>query len=106
MRKRVFQTLTYRESGGEVDFGKIAIILSQINTDALELEDVEYLPSDFWVDFEDGLGLADFVAGGWAEPTEAGKSQLELIWRTLCDIREMNPDTMYDSPADFFKAQV
>ena len=51
-------------------------------------------------------GLADFVAGGWAEPTEAGKSQLELVWRTLCDIREMNPDTMYDSPADFFKAQV
>ena len=106
MRKRVFQTLTYRESGGEVDFGKIAIILSQINTDALELEDVEYLPSDFWVDFEDGLGLADFVAGGWAEPTEAGKSQLELVWRTLCDIREISPDTMYDSPADFFKAQV
>ena len=48
-----------------MDFGKIAIILSQINTDALDLEDVEYLPSDFWVDFEDGLGLADFVAGGW-----------------------------------------
>ena len=71
-----------------MDFGKIAIILSQINTDALDLEDVEYLPSDFWVDFEDGLGLADFVAGGWAEPTEAGKSQLELVWRTLCDIRE------------------
>ena len=45
-----------------MDFGKIAIILSQINTDALELEDVEYLPSDFWKDLEDGLGLADFVA--------------------------------------------
>jgi hypothetical protein len=88
-----------------LDFNKIAIILSQINTDALELERVEYLPSDFWVDFEDGLGLADFVAGKWAEPTEMGKSQLELVWRTLCDIREIDPDTMYDSPADFFKAQ-
>ncbi len=88
-----------------MDFNKIAIILSQINTDALELERVEYLPSDFWVDFEDGLGLADFVAGKWAEPTEMGKSQLELVWRTLCDIREIDPDTMYDSPADFFKAQ-
>ena len=106
MKKKVFQTPTYRESGGEVDFGKIAIILSQINTDALELERVEYLPSDFWKDLEDGLGLADFVAGGWAEPTEAGKSQLELAWRTLCDIREIDPDTMYDNPADFFKAQV
>ena len=88
-----------------MDYLKIASILTQINLDALELEDVEYLPSDFWVDFEDGLGLADFVAGGWAEPTEAGKSQLELIWRTLCDIREISPDTMYDNPADFFKAQ-
>ena len=89
-----------------MDFGKIAIILSQINTDALDLEDVEYLPSEFWVDFEDGLGLADFVAGKWAEPTEMGKSQLELVWRTLCDIREIDPEIMYDSPADFFKAQV
>ena len=89
-----------------MDFGKIASILSQINTDALELENVEYLPSDFWVDFEDGLSLADFVAGGWAEPTDMGKSQLELVWRTLCDIREIDPEIMYDSPADFFKAQV
>ncbi len=89
-----------------MDFGKIAIILSQINTDALDLEDVGYLPSEFWVDFEDGLGLADFVAGGWAEPTDMGKSQLELVWRTLCDIREIDPEIMYDSPADFFKAQV
>ena len=89
-----------------MDFGKIAIILSQINTDALDLEDVGYLPSEFWVDFEDGLGLADFVAGNWAEPTDMGKSQLELVWRTLCDIREIDPEIMYDSPADFFKAQV
>ena len=89
-----------------MDFGKIAIILSQINTDALDLEDVGYLPSEFWVDFEDGLGLADFVAGSWAEPTDMGKSQLELVWRTLCDIREIDPEIMYDSPADFFKAQV
>ena len=89
-----------------MDFGKIASILSQINTDALELENVEYLPSDFWVDFEDGLSLADFVAGGWAEPTDMGKSQLELVWRTLCDIREIDPEIMYDSPAEFFKAQV
>ena len=88
-----------------MDFGKIAVILSQINTDALELENVEYLPSDFWVDFEDGLGLADFVAGGWAEPTEMGKSQLEFVWRTLCDMRDLDPEVMYDTPLDFFKAQ-
>jgi hypothetical protein len=89
-----------------MDYNKIASILSQINTDALELENVEYLPSDFWIDLEDGLALADFIAGGWAEPTEAGKAQLELVWFTLCDMRELDPDVMYDSPTDFFKAQV
>jgi hypothetical protein len=89
-----------------MDYNKIASILTQINLDALDLEQVEYLPSDFWKDLEDGLTFAVFVNGGWAEPTEAGKSQLELVWRTLCDIREINPNTMYDSPADFFKAQV
>jgi len=106
MKKRVSWTLNYRESGGEMDYSKIASILSQINEDALELEEVEYLPSDFWIDFEDGLSLADFVDGGWAEPTEIGKSQLELIWRTLCDLRELDPEVMYDTPAEFFKAQV
>ena len=88
-----------------MDYGKVASILSQINTDALALEDVEYLPSDFWIDLEDGLALADFVAGGWAEPTEMGKSQLELVWRMLCSIRELDPEVMYDSVEDFFESQ-
>ena len=88
-----------------MDFGKIASILSQINTDALELEQVEYLPSDFWKDLEDGLSLADLVAGGWAEPTEMGKSQLEFAWRMLCSTRELDPEVMYDSVEHFFESQ-
>lgn len=88
-----------------MDYKKIADILSALNTDALKLEEVEYLPSDFWVELADGLSLADFVSGGWAEPTDDGKSQLELAWRMLCDIRELNPNVMYDSVEDFFKAQ-
>ena len=88
-----------------MDYNKIASILAQINLDALELEEVEYLPSDFWKDLEDGLTLAVFVNGGWAEPTEMGKSQLGYAWRILCDMRDLDPEVMYDSPIDFFKAQ-
>lgn len=88
-----------------MDFGKIADILSQIKDDALELEEIEYLPSDFWIDLEDILSLAEFVSGGWAEPTQVGKSQLELGWRVLCDMRELDPEVMYNSAEDFFKAQ-
>ena len=88
-----------------MDYNKIADILTQINLDALDLEAVEYLPSDFWKDLEDGLTFAVFVNGGWAEPTEMGKSQLELVWRTLCDMRDLDPEVMYDNAIDFFKAQ-
>lgn len=88
-----------------MDYKKVADILATINDDAIELENVEYLPSDFWVDLEDILSLANFVSGGWAEPTDMGKSQLEFAWITLCDIRSLDPAVMYDSAADFFKAQ-
>jgi hypothetical protein len=88
-----------------MDYNKIASILTQINLDALDLEQVEYLPSDFWKDLEDGLTFAVFVNGGWAEPTEMGKSQLGYAWRILCDMRDLDPEVMYDSPIDFFKAQ-
>jgi hypothetical protein len=88
-----------------MDYNKIASILAQINLDALDLEAVEYLPSDFWIDLEDGLTFAVFVNGGWAEPTEMGKSQLGYAWRILCDMRDLDPEVMYDSPIDFFKAQ-
>jgi hypothetical protein len=88
-----------------LDYNKIADILTQINLDALDLEAVEYLPSDFWKDLEDGLTFAVFVNGGWAEPTEMGKSQLGYAWRILCDMRDLDPEVMYDTPLDFFKAQ-
>ena len=88
-----------------MDYNKIADILTQINLDALDLEAVEYLPSDFWKDLEDGLTFAVFVNGGWAEPTEMGKSQLGYAWRILCDMRDLDPEVMYDTPLDFFKAQ-
>ena len=88
-----------------MDYNKIASILTQIKLDALDLEKVEYLPSDFWIDLEYGLTFAVFVNGGWAEPTEMGKSQLEFVWRTLCDMRDLNPEVMYDSVEEFFESQ-
>ena len=88
-----------------MDYKKIANILSQINRDALQLEAVEYLPSDFWVDLEDGLFLADLVSADWAEPTEMGKSQLEFAWRMLCTMRDIDPEVMYDSVEEFFESQ-
>ena len=88
-----------------MDFNKISNILSQINTDSLQLENADYLPADFWIDLEDGLYLADFVSGGWATPTKDGEAQLELAWRMLCDIREIDPKIMYDTTADFFRVQ-
>ena len=88
-----------------MDYLKIASILTQINLDALELEEVEYLPSDFWKDLEDGLTFAVFVNGGWAEPTEMGKSQLEFAWRMLCTMRDIDPEVMYDSVEEFFESQ-
>jgi hypothetical protein len=66
-----------------MDYNKIASILTQINLDALDLEQVEYLPSDFWIDLEDGLTVAVFVNGGWADLLEMGESQIEYVWREL-----------------------
>ena len=88
-----------------MDYGKVADILSQINTDAIELETVEYLPSNFWVELVDILSLSDMISGGWAEPTEMGKAQLRFAWATLCDLRDLNPEVMYDSVEAFFEAQ-
>lgn len=88
-----------------MDYGKIAEILATIYDDGVDLAAVEYLPADYWTECEDALVLADFVSGGWAEPTEMGKSQLEYAWRVLCDVRELDPEIMYDSVLDFFQAQ-
>ena len=93
------------KGGNRVDFGKIANILTIIYQDGVDLAAVEYLPADFWKECQDGLELATFVSGGWAEPTETGKSQLEYVWRVLCDLRELDPEMMYDSPMAFFEAQ-
>lgn len=93
------------KGGSKMDFGKIIEILSIIYNDGVELSAVEYLPSDYWIECEDALFLSTFVSSGWAELTDMGKSQIEFAWRVLCDVRGLDPEVMYDSPMDFFKAQ-
>lgn len=88
-----------------MDYGKIADILAVIYQDGVELAGVDYLPSDYWVECEDALTLATFISSGWAEPTTMGKSQMEFAWRVLCEVRELDPEVMYDSPVAFFEAQ-
>ena len=88
-----------------MDYGKIANILTVIYQDGVELSALEYVPADFFTELQDALELATFISGGWAEPTDTGKSQLEYAWRVLCDVRELDPEVMYDTPIAFFEAQ-
>lgn len=91
--------------GSKMDFGKIASILRYISDDALQLSDIEFLPQDFFLEFSEGLTLATFVDAGWATLTKDGETVLATLWNILCDIRDLNPEVMYDNPYEFFKAQ-
>ena len=88
-----------------MDYSKVAGILRYLNDNSLELVDLEYLPSDFFIEFQQGLELALFVDGGWAKLTPEGKKVLDSVWNILCKVRSIDPNVMYDSPMDFFKAQ-
>lgn len=93
------------KGGSKMDYGKIANILSIIYYDGVDLAGLEYLPSDYWTECEEQLILATYVSAGWVELTDDGKAQIEFAWRVLCDVRDLDPDVMYDSPIDFFQAQ-
>jgi hypothetical protein len=88
-----------------MDYNKIADILAYISIEAESLVEVEYLPIDFWAGLVDELKLAEYVAAGWATVTTLGEFELEYAWRELCEMRELDPDVMYDTALDFFRAQ-
>jgi hypothetical protein len=82
-----------------------ADILAYIGDHYLELEAVEYLPVDFWHEFEDVLTLAGFVSSQWANPTLSGTKAIEYAYDILCDMREIDPGLDFKTIEDFFRAQ-
>jgi len=82
-----------------------ADILAYIGDHYLELEAVEYLPVDFWHEFEDVLILSGFVTSQWANPTLSGTKAIEYAYDMLCDMREVAPDIDFKSIEEFFRAQ-
>ena len=82
-----------------------ADILAYIGDHYLELEAVEYLPVDFWHEFEDVLVLAGMVCSQWAKPTLSGTKAIEYAYDILCDMREVDPSQDFETIEDFFKAQ-
>lgn len=88
-----------------MDFDKIADILAYISIEAESLVAVEYLPIDFWAGLVDELKLAEYVAAEWVTVTSLGEYELEYAWRELCEMRYLDPEVMYDTALDFFKAQ-
>ncbi len=88
-----------------MDYGKAVGILRYLKENELDIVDIEFLPSEFFIEFEEGLQLAVFVDGGWAKLTSEGKVVIDSIWGILCALRDISPNVMYDNLLDFFKAQ-
>jgi hypothetical protein len=88
-----------------MDYNKIADILAYISIEAESLVEVSYLPIDFWAGLVDELKLAEYVAAEWVTLTPLGEFELEYAWRELCEMRDLDPEVMYDTALDFFKAQ-
>jgi hypothetical protein len=82
-----------------------ADILAYIGDHYLELEAVEYLPVDFWHEFEDVLTLSGLVSSQWATPTLSGTKAIEYAYDMLCDMREIAPDIDFKTIEEFFLAQ-
>ena len=88
-----------------MDYNKIADILAYISIEAESLVEVSYLPIDFWAGLVDELKLAEYVAAEWVTLTTLGEFELEYAWRELCEMRDLDPEVMYDTALEFFRAQ-
>ena len=79
-----------------------ADILSFIADRENELREAEFLPSDFWEEAFDVLLLCDIISAGWAEATEAGQKAIEIVYDTMCSIRDVSPEQEFETIEDFF----
>jgi hypothetical protein len=70
-----------------------------------ELKEAGFLPSDFWEEAVDVLNLSSFISAGWAEATEAGQKAIDIVYDTMCSIREIGAETEFETINDFFLEQ-
>ena len=82
-----------------------ADILAYIGDHYLELEAVDFLPVDFWHQFEDVLTLSGFIASQWANPTLSGTKAIEYAYDILCDMREVDQSQDFKTIEEFFLSQ-
>jgi hypothetical protein len=88
-----------------MDYGKISAILTQLHDNKDEFLGMEYVSNEYFTYLNDALVLATMVNADWVEPTALGEVQLDIAWKTLCDLRDLDYTVMYDTPMDFFMAQ-
>jgi hypothetical protein len=82
-----------------------ADILSFIADREPELREAQFLPEDFWEEAYDVLLLADLISAGWATATEAGQNAIDIIYDTMCSIRDIGAETEFETIEDFFREQ-
>jgi hypothetical protein len=88
-----------------MDYGKVSTILKELYENRDVLVEIEYLPEEYFIDYQDVFALSRYVSAQWAEPTQVGKEMLDAGWGFLCLVRELDPTIMYDSTSDFWLAQ-
>jgi hypothetical protein len=88
-----------------MDYGKISAILTELYDNKEVFIEMGYVGESYFLYLDDALILATMVNADWAEPTDLGKEQIFIAWKTLCDIRELDHTVMYDKVVDFFMAQ-
>lgn len=82
-----------------------ADILSFIGNSFEQLDTIDFLPEDFWVEAKDVLTLADIVSAGWATPTEQGNLVIDIVYEALCDVRDIDSSEEFETIEEFFKSQ-
>jgi hypothetical protein len=82
-----------------------ADILSFIADREDDLRQAEFLPADFWEEAYDVLLLCDIISAGWAEATEAGQKAIDIVYDTMCSVRDVAPEQEFETIEDFLLAQ-
>lgn len=82
-----------------------ADILSFIADREEDLRQAEFLPEDFWEEAYDVLLLCDMISAGWAEATPEGQKAIDVVYDTMCSIRDIGAETEFETIDDFLLEQ-